>query len=332
MIHPIDHVHFLLLPDFPLYAVVPATEALRIANQNAGRRLYDWSFVSSNGGEVRANNGMAIDQTLPIGSVPYPPCVIVVAGNEPTQHLSPALLGWLRRLAAHGSILGALDTGAFALAAAGVLGGYRITLHWEAIPVFKSAYPSIDVVEQLFVIDRERLTAAGGVASLDLMLDIIKGAHGASLAQVVANGFVYGRPRAATTTQRPDGLPSSPDLTLFRRAVSLMSETIAFPLKIDELSGQLSVSRRQFERLFARHAGKTPARFYLDMRLEAARDHLFYSAQQIGQIADVTGFQSNAHFTRAFRARYGATPTAYRHAFESEQRIQLRPIGPNLTS
>src|SRR5262249_23158195 len=122
--------------DFPLYAVVPATEALRIANQNAGRRLFDWSYLSIAGGAVRASNGMAIDTTRAlgaidptraVGSASLPRMVIVCAGNEPTQHLTRALLSWLRRLAAHGSVLGALDTGAFALAAAGVLKGYRVT-------------------------------------------------------------------------------------------------------------------------------------------------------------------------------------------------------------
>src|SRR5260370_25504206 len=94
MYQELNHVHFLLLPDFPLYALVPATDALRIANQNAGSKLYDWSFVSSNGGAVRSNNGMAGDQTLAIGSGPLPECVIVCAGNEPTQHLPKPLLSW----------------------------------------------------------------------------------------------------------------------------------------------------------------------------------------------------------------------------------------------
>ena len=104
------HIHFFLLPDFPLYALVPATDALRIANQNAGERLFDWSFVSAGGGPVRANSGMVIDETLAIGSSILPRFVLVCAGNEPTQHLTKPVLSWLRRLAVHGSILGALDT------------------------------------------------------------------------------------------------------------------------------------------------------------------------------------------------------------------------------
>jgi len=332
MYRDVDNIHFLLLPDFPLYALVPATDALRIANQNAGSKLYDWSFVSAGGGPVRSSNGMTVDETLAITPGLLPDCVIVCGGNEPTQHLTRPLLSWLRRLGAHGSKLGALDTGAFALAAAGVLNHYRVTLHWEALPVFRDAYPEIDVTEQIFVIDRDRLTAAGGVASLDLMLDIIGRAHGSRLAQIVANGFVHGQPRPAETPQRQGGVMSSADQTLFRRAVRLMSDTIAFPLSIGELSGNLAVSRRQFERLFVRHSGKTPAAFYLDLRLEAARDHLFYSAHSVSHIAEVCGFQSNAHFCRAFRARFGDSATAYRRKFESGERMKFHPAGLRLTA
>jgi AraC family carnitine catabolism transcriptional activator len=328
----LGHIHFLLLPDFPLYALVPATDALRIANQNAGSKLYDWSFVSASGGAVRSNNGMAVDQTLAIAPGLLPECVIVCGGNEPTQHLTKPLLSWLRRLAAHGSSLGALDTGAFALAAAGVLNNYRITLHWEALPVFRDTYPEIDVSEQIFVIDRDRLTAAGGVASLDLMLELISRQHGARLAQVVANGFVHSQPRPAETPQRIGGVMSSADQTLFKRALRLMTDTIAFPLSMSELSEKLAVSRRQFERMFVRHCGKTPAAFYLDLRLEAARDHLFYSAHSVSHIAEVCGFQSNAHFCRAFRNRFGEAASVYRRKFESGERMKFHPAGMRLTS
>ena len=259
---------FFLLPDFPLYALVPATDALRIANQNAGERLFDWSFASASGGPVPANNGMTVDETLAIRSGELPPFVIVCAGNEPTQHLSKPVLNWLRRLAAHGSNLGALDTGAFALAAAGVLGGYRITLHWEAIPVFRDAFPEVDVVEQIFVIDRERFTAAGGISSLDLMLALIGAAHGPALAQTVANAFVHGRPRPAETPQLLDGIAKSSNRTLVQRCVRLMRQNLAYPVPIVELCDGLSISRRRLERLFVKETGWRSERV---LRLAPAR-------------------------------------------------------------
>jgi AraC family carnitine catabolism transcriptional activator len=326
------HIHFFLLPDFPLYALVPATDALRIANQNAGERLFDWSFVSAGGGPVRANSGMVIDETLAIGSSILPRFVLVCAGNEPTQHLTKPVLSWLRRLAVHGSILGALDTGAFALAAAGVLSGYRVTLHWEAIPVFRDAFPDVEVVDQIFVIDRERVTAAGGVSSLDLMLALIGNAHGPALAQTVANAFVHGRARPAETPQLIEGIARSSNHTLIQRCVRLMKENIAYPLPVLDICDRLSLSRRRLERLFIKETGWSPSEYYVSLRLEAARDQLFYSENSIAHIAEACGFLSNAHFCRAFRKHYGAPPTTVRRRFESAERGKFHPAGPRLTT
>ena len=318
-------VHFLLLPDFPLYALVPATEALRIANQNAGVALYDWRFVSARGGAVRAGNGMSVEPTLPIGGAALPGLLIVCGGNEPTQHLTRPLLAWLRRLAAHGITLGALDTGAFALAEAGVIRDRRVTLHWEAIPVFRDAYPAIDVTEQVFMIDRGLVTAAGGIASLDLMLTLIARAHGPRLAQVVTDAFIHGQPRPAEMPQRDDARQGPDEYTIYHRAMRLMTEHVQYRLPLDEICSTLQISRRRLERSFLKHAGCSPAAAYLDVRLQVAREQLFYSSNPVIHVAEVTGFQSNAHFCRAFRKKYGAPPTVVRRMFQGEERSRFYP-------
>ena len=139
-----DHPHvidFLLLPDFPLYAVVPATEALRDRQPERRARAVRLALrLGHRGGAVRASNGMSIEATSAIATGALPDCLLVCGGNEPTQHLGKPLLAWLRRLSAHGVILGALDTGAFALAAAGVIRDRQVTLHWEAAPVFRTRF------------------------------------------------------------------------------------------------------------------------------------------------------------------------------------------------
>jgi AraC family carnitine catabolism transcriptional activator len=323
-------IHFLLVPDFPLYAVVPAAEALRIANQNAEVALYDWRFVSVGGGPVRAGNGMAIETTQLNMTGRLPDCLIMCSGNEPMQHLTKPLLAWLRRLAAHGSILGALDTGAFALAAAGVIRDRKVTLHWEAIPVFRDAFPRIDVSEQIFVIDREVVTAAGGVASLDLMVALIGRAHGARLGQVVTNAFVHGQPRPAETPQRTDAANGLDENTILYQALRLMKRNIEFRMGLSEICASLQVSRRRLERMFIKQTGRSPAATYLDIRLAAAREQLFYGTNLIRHIAEVTGFQSEAHFCRAFRRRFGASPSAVRREFQVDQRSKYYPTGTRL--
>ncbi len=327
--------HFLLLPDFPLYAVVPATEALRIANQNAGLSLYDWRFVSAKGGSVRAGNGMSIEATAPLSADPSPAaplsdCLIVCAGNQPTQHLDKALLARLRRLSVHGVMLGAFDTGVFALAAAGLIRDRTVTLHWEAIPVFRDLHPKVVVAEQLFVIDRGLATAAGGNASLDLMLAFIGRAHGPRVAQIVADAFIHGQPRTAETAQRGHADHGVDEHAVVGRAVRLMSERIEFRLDIDGLCEALQVSRRRLERLFKSQAGRSPAAAYLEIRLQAAREQLFYSSNSIAHIAEVTGFQSDAHFCRVFRRQFGASPSSLRRSFQSDRRATYHPAGMRL--
>src|SRR5262249_56419181 len=111
-----------------------------------------------------AGSGMTMTPDAGIDGVSTPPpMVIVCAGNRPTQHITRPLILWLQGLARRGVTLGAIDTGVFTLAAAGLLDGYRVTLHWEAVAVFREQYPDIEVVEQLFVMDRNRLTCAGGL-------------------------------------------------------------------------------------------------------------------------------------------------------------------------
>lgn len=321
------HICFVLQPEFPLYALIPSIEALRLANQNSGSQLYDWSFATSGGGPARAGNGMVIEPTRPLDAEFAPGFAIVVGGNDPTRYLDRRLLDWLRRRAAFGGRLGAMDTGAFALAAAGTLAGYRATLHWEAIPSFRDMFPGLAIEERLWIADRDRFTCAGGVAALDMMLGLIGQDHGARLAQVVADGFVHGRGRPGEAPQRADLPASDGASTLWQKSVRLMAGNLAFPLSIEEICAETGTTRRTLERLFARRTGRPPAAHYLEMRLEAAREQLFYTEHPIAHVAEASGFLSAAHFSRAFRARYGTSPARWRRSVGAAERQRFRPSG-----
>jgi transcriptional regulator GlxA family with amidase domain len=258
--------------------------------------------------------------------VPFFPTVIVCAGNHPMQHLSMPLLNWLRRLERHGALLGALDTGAFALAAAGLLNGYRVTLHWEAIALFREHYPDIAVSEQLYVVDRNRITCAGGIAALDMMLHLIGLKHGGDLAQIVANGFVHGPVRRDGEQQRvsaDDGFGHvDPRLATIVRA---MEDNLETPLSAEQLAHHAHISVRQLERLIRARFGDTPMRYYLKLRLHAARNHLFYGDMPIQEIAAACGFSAPSVLSRAFRAHFGLSPRAFRSQFSGDQLRRFRP-------
>ena len=232
------------MPRFPIHAL----ESLRIANQNAGRRLFSAHLFGGDGAPGPAGNGMTMSPERAIAEVPFCPTVIVCAGNEPIQHITRGLLAWLRRLERHGALLGALDTGTLALAAAGLLDGCQATLHWEAIALFREHHPEVRVSEQLYTFERNRMTCAGGIATLDMMLHLIALKHGRDLAQIVANGFVHGRLRRDAEQQRVSVDDALVDPRL-GRIVRAMEENIELPLGARELAAQARISVRQLERL-----------------------------------------------------------------------------------
>ncbi len=320
---------FLLIPEFPIYALILITEILRVANQNAGRRLFDWHLISVDGGPVNAGSGMPISPDLSIAEVSSAPslsAVFVCSGNHPLQYIDNRLLNWLRRLDRHGVGLGALDTGTFALAAAGLLDGYRVTLHWEAIPIFREQYPEIDIVEQLFILDRNRLTCAGGVAVLDMMLHLIAMRFGSSLARIVANGFIHTRiGREADAQRLPMEGPAETAETTVRRIIRVMEQNLDQPLTPGELAAACGVSIRGLERIVRRNLGDTPMRYYQKIRLRAARNLLFYSDISIRDISLSCGFSSPPVFTRAFRAQYGHSPREYRNDFSTDELRRFYP-------
>lgn len=317
---------FLLLPEFPLYALVPAMEALRIANQNHGRKLYDWILIAEDGSSVRSGNGMSLSVDATIADVSWLPKVLVLGGNHPTQHLPKRLLNWLRRLARHGCVMGGIDTGTFALAEAGLLDGHEVTMHWESVSTFRERYPGIRVSEQLFEIDDERLTCAGGHATLDLMLALIAKRHGPTLAQVVANAFVAHRPRNETDPQRLSPRILSSDVNSpLTRILQDMENNIHTPLSAQALAKRAGVSVRALSRLLHDRLGESPMGYYRKIRLQAARNALFYSDVAIQDVAASCGFASPEVFSRTFKEHFGVSPREFRNRFASDELRRFRP-------
>jgi transcriptional regulator GlxA family with amidase domain len=317
---------FVLLPEFPLYALVPAIEALRIANQHSGRDRFAWQLISIDGGPVQACNGMTLTVDSGIADVTACPTVLIFAGNHPMRHLSQPLFSWLRKLARHGSVLGGVDTGAFPLAEAGLLDGYETTVHWESITTFRERYPRVRTTEQLFTIDRNRISCAGGHATLDLMLKLITARQGAALAQIVANSFVSPQMRGGVNPQRFDlSYLSSGSSGILTRIMHHMEEHLGEPLSAREIARRSGVSIRALSRIMRDRTGEPPMRYYRKVRLQAARNALFYSESPIQEIALSCGFNSPEVFSRTFRLHFGLSPREFRQRFAREELCRYRP-------
>ncbi|MGM0913304.1 MAG: GlxA family transcriptional regulator [Pseudomonadota bacterium] len=297
-------VGVVLLPGFSLLAEACATEPLAVANRLVGAPLYslvtlglDARPVPSGSTQVlNPDRGIADDDALDL-------LLVCAPWGEPA---APALVAWLRRLAAQGRSLAGVGGGAELLASAGLLDGYRATVPWPRFEAVADAHPGIRLSHQLFEIDRDRLTCGGGTAAMDMMMTLIASHHGSELAEAVSAHFVLERVRMADEPQPAAPLAGAPRSLV--DAVALMEANIEEPLTTHELAEHLGVSRRQLERLFKKHLRAVPSRYYMGLRLQRARRLLRESERLAGEIALLTGFSSAAHFSTAYRNHFGLTP------------------------
>ncbi len=308
-----QRIGFLLIPNLSMIAFTSAIEALRLANRHAERRLYDWRLLSVDGGAVTASNGIALMPDGPISDQESFHTVIVCSGIEVERFDVRPMKGWLRRLDRLGADIGALCTGAHLLARAGVLQGYRCTIHWENLSGFVEAFPDIEVSTDLFEIDRNRFTCSGGTAAIDMMLYVIARQHGEALATTVSEQLILDRIREPHDRQRlPLGSRLRVNNPKLIEAIGLMESHLEDQLSQEHLARGVGLSRRQLERLFRRHLGQSPARYYLALRLDRARLLLHQTELSVIDVALACGFVSASYFSKCYRQIYGRNPRAER--------------------
>lgn len=301
-------VGFLLLPGFPLMSYAAALEPLRAANLLAGRSIYRWWHVSPDDQPVSASSGVTI---LPDGAIadsrPDARRVFICAGGNPSTFDDRRVFNWLRRLARSGVALGGISGGPFVLARTGLLDDRRCTLHWEHIPAFQETFPKARVARSLFEIDGDRITCSGGIAALDMSLQLISEDFGQALALEVSDWFLHNQIREGGAPQR---------MTFARRfklrderlnrVLTAIDEHLETPLPRSDLARLANVSGRHLERLFGEAMGLTLHDYYLRQRLGQAKRLRRETTMTLDDIAVATGFKSSAALRRVER-RYVRT-------------------------
>jgi len=291
-------------------SLTSAIEPLRSLNRLVGADAYEWRLASLDGRPVAASNGIPLP-AVPLDLALEGASALFICGGlriqEPDER---GYLAALRRAARRSIVLGSLSTGSFLLARAGLLDGYRCTIHWENLPAFQEAFPDLDCSASIFEIDRERMTCSGGTAAMDMMLKLISDRFGAEHARFVANQFHHERIRPAGDEQRGG---SQEALALLppklRHAVSLMQRQIEAPVTLPAIAKRVGLSPRQLERLFLRYSGMTPLRYYMQVRIERGRELLLYSDWPIIDVAIAAGFTSTSHFASWYRRLCGMRPS-----------------------
>ena len=313
---------FVLLENFSMLSFSSAVESLRIANRMADKTLYEWILIGEGGDQVRCSAGTAFLLDNDLTELNRDDTAILCGGIDVQRATTKKLLNWIRREARKGIVMGGICTAAYSLARAGLLDGKKATIHWENQDSFTEEFEDVELTKSVFVVDGNRLSTAGGTSSIDLMLKVIADDHGEELANAVADQMIYSSIRTDQDTQRLS-VPTRigvrhPKLS---QVIQMMESNIEEPISPSILAKDVAMSTRQLERLFRRYLNRSPKRYYMELRLQKARNLLMQTDMSVINVALACGFASPSHFSKCYRAHYDTTP--YRERGSHAARLSI---------
>lgn len=307
---------FLLLNDFTLISFSSAIEPLRMANRISRNDVYSWKTFSITGEAVCASDGVSVNVDYSIdnkNALKDLDIIMVCTGRQVEKNSTKLLSNLLKSMNQKGLALGAICTGSYILAEAGLLDGYRCSVHWENMTALASLFPEVAVSRTVFTIDRNRITSSGGTTPVDMMLHLIREQCGTEISVGVAEQFIYERIRRAEDKQRvPLRHVMGHQSEKLVVAIELMEANIREPIRQMELAEFVGLSIRQLQRLFQRYLSCTPSRYYLQIRLKRARELLRQTSFGLEEVSVSTGFVSRSHFSKSYKEIFGHPPNRER--------------------
>ena len=301
----VQEIAVLLFPRFSNHCLANAVEPLRAANGFLGREAYRWSFVTLDGAAVQSSSGLPVLPSGPLRAHPGGRFLFVVSSYDVQDYATEATARALSAAAQRFTDVVGMDTGAWLMARAGLLDGYRATLHWNELISFAERFDTITAVSDRFVMDGSRLTCGGAMTAFDLVLELIRRTHGEAARLEISAFFLH------QTTQPPEQIAAPGASDLIHRALRLMAETIETPLPMTELAKRLNVTQRKLSRAFQNDLGATPQTAYQRLRLSTARRYA-QQAMPVSEIAVRCGYRNAAAMSRAFKTLYGQAPSQMR--------------------
>ncbi|WP_435136455.1 GlxA family transcriptional regulator [Pseudopelagicola sp. nBUS_19] len=300
---------FVLLDNFTLLSFASALDCLRLANRRLGREYYVWTLAGEEGGTIDSSTHTTFKLDTTLEDLHRDDTVILCGGINVQKATSKKLLNWLRREARKGLRIGGLCTAAYVMAKAGLLDGKKATIHWENQDSFTEEFEDVNLSKSVFSIDGNRMTTAGGTSSIDLFLQLIADDLGEEVANWVADQQIYNSIRTDQDAQRLS-VPTRigvrhPKLSM---VIQKMEANIEEPISPSLLAQEVGLSTRQLERLFRRYLNRSPKRYYMELRLQKARNLLMQTDMSVINVALACGFASPSHFSKCYRAHYQTTP------------------------
>ena len=321
-------IAFLALDGVQTLDLTGPMEVFAIANSFGGQ--YRLQLVSLDGAPIATHAGLQLGPALALESLPAGLDTLVVCGGSEAAMRSAAMdgraIGWLQARAPGLRRVVSICTGAFVLAAAGLLDGRRATTHWRLASTFRRLFPRVALEpDAIFINDPPFHTSAGVTAGIDLALALVEADHGAELALSVARELVLflRRPGGQTQFSQGAGLQAGGEPRLARLAARIIDDPAGGPgdgRSLPDLATTVGMSERNFLRAFRKATGQTPARFVEEARLARVRSLLEASTDPLERIAERAGYGSTDSLFRAFRKAMGITPQDYRARFGRVQR------------
>lgn len=295
-------ISILLFDRFSNHCLANVLEPLRAANDLSSQQVFEWNIVVLGGQRVRSSSGLRLEADAQLADM-RGDILMVMPSYGFLTHANVTSSRALRAAARRFDILAGLDTGSWLLAEAGLLDGYRATIHWDELDRFSERFSDIDVQKEAVIYDRDRITCGGASTAFALAMQMIEKQHGAALRLRVEHLF------SGAYAQRPvrrGGIAA--------RAVDLMRAHIEEPLPIAQLAQQLGRSQKHLEQQMLARLGAAPQVIYRRIRLERARQLSLDTTISVAEISLRCGYQDASAMTRAFRSEYGTTPQALRRA------------------
>jgi len=295
-------ISILLFDRFSNHCLANVLEPLRAANDLSSQQVFEWNIVVLGGQRVRSSSGLRLEADAQLADM-RGDILMVMPSYGFLTHANVTSSRALRAAARRFDILAGLDTGSWLLAEAGLLDGYRATIHWDELDRFSERFSDIDVQKEAVIYDRDRITCGGASTAFALAMQMIEKQHGAALRLRVEHLF------SGAYAQRPvrrGGIAA--------RAVDLMRAHIEEPLQIAQLAQQLGRSQKHLEQQMLARLSAAPQVIYRRIRLERARQLSLDTTISVAEISVRCGYQDASAMTRAFRSEYGTTPQALRRA------------------
>lgn len=291
-------------------------EPLRAANEIVGYEAFDWLILSEDGATVTSSARVVFQADAALAEASAFEQLYLLSGPS-SEFASPtASRGRLRWLERHGVALGAVSGGVFPLARAGLLEQTKISVHWCYAAAFAQEFPNLDAINEVISIDGRRTTVSGAAAAFDLALHLVGERLGEGVSTEVACWFQHAIVRGQGVSQKvptvrsestDDMLPAS-----VREAVEIFAQHIEDPIKVADAAEMIGVSARQLERMFRKSTGRSPLHYYRAMRMNAARQLVLYSNDNMTSIALAVGYASATPMIQNYKEIFGIHPSADR--------------------